>query len=148
MASFNQVTLLGHVTRTPESRFTPQGTQILEFGLAINRKFSVNGEKREEVTFVDITLWSKLAEVAQKYLSKGSQVLIAGHLKQDTWEDRQTGQKRSKLSVVGETLQFVGPRPTETSNSPQRQAAPPARATAPAGKSQPSPDPDFPPDFA
>lgn len=109
MASFNQVTLLGNLTRDPELRYTPQGVAVCEFALAVNRKFTKkSGEKVEEVAFVDITCWNRLAEISAEFLSKGRPVLVAGHLTQDRWEDEATGQKRSKLRVVAESLQFLG----------------------------------------
>ncbi len=109
MASFNKVLLMGNLTRDPEVRYTPKGTAVCDLGLATNRVFSgENGEKREETTFVDVTLWGKIAELAGQYLSKGRPVFIEGRLKYDTWDDKTSGQKRSKLSVVGETMQFIG----------------------------------------
>jgi len=109
MASFNQVTLLGNLTRDPELRYTPQGVAVCDMALAVNRKFTrKSGEKVDEVAFVDITCWNRLAEIAAEFLKKGRPVLISGHLTQDRWEDEATGQKRSKLRVVAETLQFLG----------------------------------------
>ncbi len=109
MASFNQVTLLGNLTRDPELRYTPQGAAVCDMALAINRKFTKkNGEKVDEVAFVDITCWNRLAEIAAEFLKKGRPVLVSGHLTQDRWQDESTGQKRSKLRVVAETLQFLG----------------------------------------
>src|SRR5207302_10952188 len=111
MANLNKVMLIGNLTRDPEIRYTPKGTAIAEFGLAVNRNYTTeSGEKREEVTFVDIELWSRQAEVADEYLKKGRPVFIEGRLKLDTWEDKQTGQKKSKLRVVGEGMQFLGSR--------------------------------------
>src|SRR5215210_6315609 len=103
MASLNKVMLIGNCTRDPEVRYTPKGTAVAELGLAINRYFQgENGEKREETTFVDVTLWSRLAELAGEYLKKGKPVFIEGRLQLDSWDDKTTGQKRSKLRVVGE----------------------------------------------
>jgi single-strand DNA-binding protein len=112
MASFNKVILLGNVTRDPEIRYTPKGTAVTELGVALNRVYtSDNGEKREEVTFVEVTLWGRTAEIAGEYLKKGRPVLIEGRLQLDTWDDKQSGQKRSKLKVVADTLQLIGGRP-------------------------------------
>lgn len=112
MASFNKVILLGNVTRDPEIRYTPKGTAVTELGVALNRVFtSDNGERREEVTFVEVTLWGRTAEIAGEYLKKGRPVLIEGRLQLDTWDDKQSGQKRSKLKVVADTLQLIGGRP-------------------------------------
>jgi single-strand DNA-binding protein len=112
MASFNKVILLGNLTRDPEVRYTPKGTAVTELGMAVNRVYTAdNGEKREETTFVDVTLWGRTAEIAGEYLKKGRPVLIEGRLQLDTWDDKQSGQKRSKLKVVGEGLQLIGGRP-------------------------------------
>lgn len=109
MASLNKVMLIGNCTRDPEVRYTPKGTAVAELGLAVNRFFtSETGEKREETTFVDVTLWGRQAEVAGEYLKKGRPVFIEGRLQLDTWEDKQSGQKRNKLKVVGEGLQLLG----------------------------------------
>jgi single-strand DNA-binding protein len=112
MASFNKVILLGNLTRDPEVRYTPKGTAVTELGMAVNRVYTAeNGEKREETTFVDVTLWGRTAEIAGEYLKKGRPVFIEGRLQLDTWDDKQSGQKRSKLKVVGEGLQLLGGRP-------------------------------------
>jgi single-strand DNA-binding protein len=112
MASFNKVILLGNLTRDPEVRYTPKGTAVTELGMAVNRVYTAeNGEKREETTFVDVTLWGRTAEIAGEYLKKGRPVLIEGRLQLDTWDDKQSGQKRSKLKVIGEGLQLLGGRP-------------------------------------
>ena len=109
MASVNKVMLIGNLTRDPEVRYTPKGSAVADIGLAINRYFTMeNGEKREETTFVDVVLWGRQAELAQQYLSKGRPVFIEGRLQLDSWEDKNTGQKRSKLRVVGENMQFLG----------------------------------------
>ena len=109
MASFNRVILLGNLTRDPELRYIPSGTAVTDIGLAVNeRRKNASGEWVEEVTFVDVTLWARTAEVATEYLSKGSPVLIEGRLKLDTWEHE--GQKRSKLKVIGERMQLLGSR--------------------------------------
>src|ERR1700740_674708 len=113
MASFNKVILLGNLTRDPEVRYTPKGSAVCALCLAVNRVYTLdNGEKREEVTYVDVTLWSRLAEIAGEYLKKGRPVFIEGRLQLDTWDDKQSGQKRSKLRVIGETMQLLGGRPS------------------------------------
>lgn len=110
MASYNRVILLGNLTRDPELRYIPSGTPVCDIGLAVNdRRKNANGEWVDETTFVDVTLWQRTAEVACEYLSKGSPVLIEGRLKLDTWETSD-GQKRSKLRVVCERMQMVGPK--------------------------------------
>ncbi|MEZ5304460.1 MAG: single-stranded DNA-binding protein [Verrucomicrobiales bacterium] len=109
MGTVNKVILVGNLTRDPEIRYTPKGSAVADVGLALNRVYTTeNGERREEVTFVDITLWARLAELAQQYLTKGRQVYIEGRLQMDTWQDRQTGQNRSKLKVVAEQMVFLG----------------------------------------
>jgi len=112
MASYNKVFLLGNLTRDPEVRYTPKGSAVADLGIAVNRQYTLdNGEKREEVTFVDVTFWGRTAEVAGEYLKKGRSVFIEGRLQLDTWDDKQSGQKRSKLKVVGEMMQMLGGRP-------------------------------------
>ncbi|MCB1279006.1 single-stranded DNA-binding protein [Prosthecobacter sp.] len=109
MASYNKVMLIGNLTRDPEVRYTPKGSAVCDIGLAVNRVYtSDSGEKVEEVTFVDVVLWSKMAELAGKYLHKGRPVFIEGRLQMDSWEDKQTGQKRTRMRVVGEQMQFLG----------------------------------------
>jgi single-strand DNA-binding protein len=112
MASYNKVFLLGNLTRDPEVRYTPKGSAVADLGIAVNRQYTLdNGEKREEVTFVDVTFWGRTAEVAGEYLKKGRSVFIEGRLQLDTWDDKQSGQKRSKLKVIGEMMQMLGGRP-------------------------------------
>lgn len=110
MANLNKVILMGNLTATPELRTTPgKGTSVTDISLAINRYFSgENGTRQEETTFVDITLWGRQAEIACQYLTKGRGVLVEGRLQLDSWEDRETHQKRSRLRVVGENLQLLG----------------------------------------
>ncbi len=115
MASFNKVILLGNLTRDPEVRYTPKGSAVCDLGIAVNRVYTTEGgEKREEVTFVDVVLWARLAEIAGEYLKKGRPIFIEGRLQMDTWDDKQTGQKRTKLRVVGESMQLLGGRPGGT----------------------------------
>jgi single-strand DNA-binding protein len=110
MASFNRVILLGNLTRDPELRYLTSGTAVSDVGLAVNdRRKNANGEWVEETTFVDVTVWGRQAETASEYLSKGSPVLVEGRLKLDSWESND-GQKRSKLKVVCERIQFLGGR--------------------------------------
>ena len=108
MASFNKVILIGNLTRDPELRYTPKGTAIAKIGLAVNRNWtSETGEKKEEVTFVDVDAFGKQAEVIGQYLKKGRPIMVEGRLKLDQWDDKQTGQKRSRLGVVLEQFQFI-----------------------------------------
>ncbi|HEV7225190.1 MAG TPA: single-stranded DNA-binding protein [Pirellulales bacterium] len=109
MASFNRVVLVGNLTRDPELRYTPSGMAVTDVTLAVNdKRKGANGEWVEEVTFVDVTLWGRTAEVVTEYTSKGSPLLIEGRLKQDKWQDKSTGENRSKLKVVGERMQLLG----------------------------------------
>jgi len=111
MASFNQVILMGNLTRDPQLKYLPSQTPVAEFGLACSRKFKgQNGEDREDVVFVDCSAFAKTAELIQQYFTKGKPIFIQGRLKFDTWEDKQGGGKRSKLSVVVENFQFIGGR--------------------------------------
>jgi|SRR6516164_7843181 single-strand DNA-binding protein len=137
MANLNRVLLIGNLTRDPEIRYTPQGVAVADISLAINR-FSTNseGEKKEEVTYVDVTLWNRVAEIAKDYLKKGKPVFIEGRLRLDTWDDKQTGQKRSRLRVVAENMQLLG--------SKDNNGAATERTQATAGASrQPQHDPDL-----
>jgi len=112
MASYNHVVLVGNLTRDPELRYIPSGTAVADVGLAVNdRRKNAQGEWEDDTTFVEVTLWSRQAEVASEYLSKGSPVLIDGRLKYDQWET-QDGQKRSKLKVVAFRMQMLGTPPS------------------------------------
>jgi single-strand DNA-binding protein len=107
MASFNRVVLVGNLTRNPELRHIPSGLAVTDIGLAVNdRRKTASGEWTDEVTFVDITLWGRQAEIVSEYTTKGSPILIEGRLKLDTWET--DGQKRSKLKVIGERIVLLG----------------------------------------
>jgi single-strand DNA-binding protein len=111
MANFNKVYLMGNLTRDPEMRVTPKGTAICQFGLAINRSWKdESGQTREETAFVDIEAWGKQGEIVAKYCTKGRPLFVEGRLKFDQWEDKTSGQKRSKLKVVLENFQFIGGR--------------------------------------
>ncbi len=110
MPSFNKVILMGNLTRDPELRVTTNGLSICKISLATNRVFnSQDGERREEVTFVDVDAFGRQAEIISKYMAKGRPILIEGRLKRDSWETQQ-GEKRSKLFVVLERFQFMGGR--------------------------------------
>jgi single-strand DNA-binding protein len=132
MASFNRVVLMGNLTRDPEVRYTTGGTAVTDVSLAINRyRTDKNTNQRiEETTFVEVTLWGRTAEIAGEYLGKGRPVLIEGRLQQDQWEDKETGQKRTKLKVVGESMQLLSGRDGGGGggSAPQSSAAPPQSA--------------------
>lgn len=117
MANVNKVILIGNLTRDPEVKFTPKGSAVCELSLAINRNYVLDsGEKREETTYVDVTVWGKKGEVIGEYFKKGSQIYLEGRLQLDTWDDKQSGQKRSKLRVIGESFEFLD-RKSSSDNS-------------------------------
>jgi single-strand DNA-binding protein len=140
MPSFNQVTLLGNITRAVELRYTPAGKAVCDLSIAVNRKWTDDsGQKHEDATFVECSLFGRTAEVAAEYCKKGDPLFIQGRLSLDAWKDRETGKDRSKLKVIGEQIQLLGARPSANAASPtgnqppQRQAAPPqAKSAAPA----------------
>ena len=113
MASFNKVILLGNLTRDPEVRYTTGGSAVCDITLAVNYQWTDkrSNERKEEVSFIDVTLWGRTAEIAGEYLGKGRPVLIEGRLQQDKWDDKETGQKRSKLKVVADAMQLLGGKP-------------------------------------
>ena len=112
MANLNKVMIIGNLVADPEVRTTPRGNTVTELRLAVNRMSSGpnDGERREETTFLDVTCWGRTAEIAGQYLAKGRPVFIEGRLQQDTWEDKQTGQRRSKIRIVAENMQLLGGR--------------------------------------
>ena len=108
MSSLNKVFLMGNLTRDPELR-QAGSSSVCKMGLAINRRYSTrDGQDREETCFVDVEAWARQAETCSRYLRKGSPVLVEGRLRQDTWEDRETGRNRSKLLIHAERVQFLG----------------------------------------
>ncbi len=153
MANVNKVILIGNVTRDPEVKFTPKGSAVTDVSLAINRNYTLDtGEKREETTYVDVELWGRLAEIAGEYAKKGRPLYIEGRLRMDTWEDKTSGQKRSRMKVVGENLQLLGGRPSggggDYEGGGHQESRPPQRPSRPAPSQQPpvssEPDDDIP----
>ena len=152
MANVNKVILIGNVTRDPEVKFTSKGSAVTDIGLAINRNYTLDsGEKREETTFVDVELWGRLAEIAGEYAKKGRPIYIEGRLRMDTWEDKASGQKRSRMKVVGENLQLLGGRSEgggrASGGDHESHEAPAPRRSAPPSRPAPStsePDDDIP----
>ncbi len=137
MASYNRVLLMGNLTRNPEIRYTPSGTAVADLGLAVNETFKNKaGEAVEQVCFVDVVVWGRQAETASEYLHKGSPVFVEGRLQLDQWENQQ-GEKRSKLRVRADRVQFLGSPGKGT-----EYAAAPASASAPQVPSTPAPDPE------
>ena len=144
MGNFNKVILVGNLTRDPELRYTPKGMAIAKLSVAVNRTWKdESGAAKEEVTYVDVDAFGRQAETLGQYMKKGRPILIEGRLRLDTWEDKQTNQKRSKLGVVLEGFQFMdfGGRPTDENAPATQRAAPPA---PPAPQASPTPPPSAP----
>ncbi len=152
MPNLNKVMLMGNLTRDPEIKYTPKGTAIANFGIAVNRTYTPEGgEKREEVTFIDLEAFGRTAEVIGEYFKKGRPIFIEGRLKLDQWDDKTTGKKMSKLRVVVDSFEFLGSREGggggeegggSHSAAPARSSAPPQRR-APASPPRPPADPDL-----
>jgi single-strand DNA-binding protein len=153
MPNLNKVMLMGNLTRDPEIKYTPKGTAIANFGIAVNRTFtpSDGGEKREEVTFIDLEAWGRTAEIIGEFFKKGRPIFIEGRLKLDQWDDKTTGKKMSKLRVVVETFEFLGSRDGGgggggegggSAPSGESRSAPQQRR-APAAPPRPPADPDL-----
>lgn len=149
MASFNKVILAGNLTRDPELRYTPKGTAIAKLAIAVNRRWTgEDGQQRDEVTYVDVDAFGKQAEVIAQYFKKGNPILLEGRLKLDTWDDKQTGQKKSRLGVVLEGFSFLGSgNRAEGGAGPSGGSAPSARPPRPqaAAPASSTPDGDAPP---
>jgi single-strand DNA-binding protein len=129
MASFNQVTLMGNLCRSPELRYLPSNQPVVEWGMATNRKWKdQSGQEREEVCFVDCTAFGRTGEVVNQYCTRGDLLFVQGRLKYKTWEDKQGGGKRSKLSVVVDTVQLMPRR--EQGQHPADDEQPPASRPA------------------
>jgi len=123
MPNLNKVTLMGNITRDIELRNLPGGQAIAQIGLAINRQWQdKDGQKKEEVTWVDCEAWGKTAEVMHKFLGKGRPVYIEGRLKLDQWDDKESGQKRSKMKVVIDNFQFIDSKPEGERDTQQQPA--------------------------
>ena len=161
MASYNKVMIIGNLTRDPEIKYTPKGTAIADIGLAVNRNYTTeSGEKREDVTFIDVTLWGRVAEIVGEYCKKGRPLFVEGRLQLDSWDDKATGQKRSKLKVVGENIQLLGSREGgsgggehgegrnegRTENRPAQSRSAPSRPATPPHRPPADPDLDAPED--
>jgi single-strand DNA-binding protein len=153
MASFNKVILAGNLTRDPELRYLPKGTAVAQFSLAVNRTWKTEtGENKEEVSFIDIEAFGRQAEVIAQYMRKGRPLLVEGRLKMDTWEDKTTHQKKSKLKVVLESFSFIDSKGPDGggppgADAPRRPAAVPGAAKpagAPEGETTPVEEDDVP----
>jgi len=135
MTGFNKVILIGNLTRDPDLRYTPKGMAIAKLGLAVNRNYRTeSGESREEVTFIDIDAFGRQAETLSQYVKKGSPLLVEGRLRLDQWDDKQTGQKRSRLGVVLEGFRFLG--------GPRSEGGGPAPAPGEGARRAPAPAPE------
>lgn len=142
MASLNKVILVGNLTRDPELKYTPSGTAVVNLGLAVNRRYTVNGEKREEVLFITCVAWGKTAEACGEYLHKGSSVLVEGRLQSREWETKD-GQKRTVIEVTTEFVQFLDGRKSGDGHGTQESKGDTRPATAPRSAPQ-APDDEVP----
>jgi single-strand DNA-binding protein len=128
MANVNKVILIGNVTRDIELKYTKKGTAVASASLALNRSFkNEQGEKHEEVTFVDVEFWGRVAEVVSEYVKKGSPLYVEGRLKQETWEDKESGGKRQRIKVVAENIQLLSSRGQKKSESVESAEGPVTR---------------------
>jgi len=147
MANYNKVILVGNLTRDPELRYTPKGTAVAKIGIAINRSWKTEtGETKEEVTFVDVDSFGRQAETLGQYMKKGRPIMIEGRLRLDSWEDKQSGQKRSKLGVVMESFQFLdyGGRGADEGAAPAPRAKPASNAPPSEAPEEPTTEDDVP----
>lgn len=148
MAYANKVIIIGNATREPELKFSPKGTAVCKLGMALSRKYTTEtGEKKEEVTFVDVDFFGKTAEIVGKFVRKGAPLYVSGRLRLDQWEDKATGQKRSKLGIVGDEMQLLDRKPQDGEAAPAaapapRVAAPAPRPSAPARVAAPAVEDD------
>lgn len=139
MANVNKVHLIGRITQDIDLRHTKKNIPVTSLNLAVNRfRTDENGDKAEETTFIEVVLWSRLAELAHQYLDKGREVYIDGRLELKSWEDRETGQKRSKIQVVGENMQFIGSMNNGADSSKQYTKPPVSKAPATIAQDRPS----------
>lgn len=136
MASFNKVIIAGNLTRDPELRYTPKGTAVARITLAVNRTYAgEDGQRKEEVSYIDVDVWGRQAETIGQYMKKGRPLLVEGRLKLDSWEDKNTKQKMSKLKVVLESFAFIDSnRGDGESGAPAPARQRPAAAAAPSGE--------------
>ena len=149
MPNLNKVMLMGNLTRDPEIKYTPKGTAIANFGIAVNRTYTPEGgEKREEVTFIDLEAFGRTAEIIGEYFKKGRPIFIEGRLKLDQWDDKTSGKKMSKLRVVVDSFEFLGSREgggggEGSAPSGEARSSAPQQRRAPAAAPRPPADPDL-----
>jgi single-strand DNA-binding protein len=153
MPNLNKVMLMGNLTRDPEIKYTPKGTAIANFGIAVNRNYTTeSGEKREEVTFIDLESFGRTAEIIGEYFKKGRPIYVEGRLKLDQWDDKTTGKKMSKLRVVVDSFEFLGSREGGGSGGggehgeARPQSRPPGKPAPPPQRPAADPDLDAPED--
>jgi single-strand DNA-binding protein len=146
MVSLNRVLLIGNLTRDPELRYTPAGAGVCEFAIGVNRSWTdkKSGEKKDEVSFIDIATWGRTAELCAEYLKTGRSGFVEGRLTQDRWEDTKTGQKRSKIRVTAERVQFLGARTNGGAPAAGGEAAAPVAEMPEELSEQSPPDADIP----
>lgn len=106
--NYNRVILAGRLTRDPEVRFTASNTAVCKFGIAVNRRYKAGDEWKESVTFVDVTIFGKRGEAFEQHHKKGSEAFLEGRIETDTWDDKTSGQKRTKTYVIADSWEFVG----------------------------------------
>lgn len=139
MANLNKVFLIGNLTRDPELRYTPGGSAVTDLRLAINRVYTTkDGERREEATFIDVTVWDRQAENCCQYLKKGRPVHIEGSLRMESWDDKTTGEKRSKIKVLADQVQFLDSRRDDSGGASEGDSGPPTAREVPAPRRAPS----------
>jgi single-strand DNA-binding protein len=144
MANVNKVIIIGNLTRDIELKYTPKGTAVCDVSLAVNRKFTQGEEKKEETTFIDITLWGRVAEVAGEYCKKGNPLYVEGRLATESWDDKETGKKRSKMKVIGENIQLLGGKRDSAQPPEQEETRPVGRPTRTSAPTTNAADDDIP----
>lgn len=143
----NHCTFIGNITRDIDLKYLPKGTAVAEFGLALNHKWKDDqGVKHEDVSFIDVSAFGRTAEVLGEYCKKGDKIALECRAKQESWEDKQSGQKRSKIKFIVESMELLGQKRSEdTAGQPERPPQRPAQRSAPP-KGRPAPkDPDLDP---
>lgn len=127
---FNKIILIGNLTRDPELRYTPQGTSVCSFGIAVNRRYKQGDETKEEVTFINVVVFGKQADTCGQYLNKGSSALIEGRLQERRWET-EDGQKRSRHEVVAQSVRFLSKKQgaADLESGSGEESAPPDETT-------------------
>jgi len=145
MANVNKVILIGNLTRDVELKSTPKGTAVASCSLAINRSYKTDqGEKREETTYVDVEFWGRVAEIVAEYVKKGNPLYVEGRLKQESWDDKETGKKRARLKVVAENIQLLGSRAKPSTKPADSESASESEESGPVSRPLGPVDDDIP----